>query len=181
MEDNFDVNIDYDNNNNSITIYGKIYIENGSVLEYYAANPPNYLHSYTGSGLPFPNSQIAYQNSTNYGKINIKNNTYSFTIKFPNAFYCGLGSKYVEPHVIVRITNTNGNTFKPIFIKLNNGLPYRTLTHPPPPESWPRINSLFYYGRDSLPVRSQEQILRDSSYPILNEYPKNFWGLKPMQ
>ena len=181
MEDNFNFNIDYNIQNNEVRIYGKVYIENNSLLEYYAANPANYLHSYTGSGLPFPNSQIAYQNTTNYGRIFINNNSYSFTIKYPNAFYAGLGSKYIDPHVIVRITDTSGKQYKPIFIKLNNGLPYRTLTHPPPPDTWPRKNPLFYYGKDTLPVRSQEQILRDSSYPILNEYPKNFWGLKPMQ
>ena len=31
MEDNFDANIKYDNKNNNITVYGKVY-ENGSML-----------------------------------------------------------------------------------------------------------------------------------------------------
>jgi hypothetical protein len=40
-----------------------------------------------------------------------------------------------------------------------------------------RTNSLFYKGRDDLPIRTQEQILRDSGYPDKNIMPPNFWGL----
>ena len=51
------------------------------------------------------------------------------------------------------------------------------LTYPPPPSSAPRCSSIFYSGRNKLPVRTQEQILRDSSYPCINKMPDNFWGL----
>ena len=181
LDTNIDANIDYNNSNNEFTVSGSINVGDNSILEYYAANPPTYLHSYTGSGLPYTNANMAYQNSTNYGKVIIKNNKYSFNIKYPNAFYAGLGTKYIEPHVIIRVYDINGLVYKPYFIKLYNGIPYRTLTHPPPPNSWPRKNPFFYYGKEKLPIRSQEQILKDSSYPIINEYPTNFWGLKPMQ
>ena len=38
---------------------------------------------------------------------------------------------------------------------------------------------MFYKSLQTLPVRSQEQILRDSAYPKKNKMPKNFWGLTP--
>ena len=39
---------------------------------------------------------------------------------------------------------------------------------------------MFYHcHRNQLPIRGQEQILRDRGYPDVNVMPKNFWGLKP--
>ena len=38
---------------------------------------------------------------------------------------------------------------------------------------------MFYHCGNSLPVRTQEQVLRDSGYPEDNRMPDNFWGLKP--
>ena len=43
--------------------------------------------------------------------------------------------------------------------KLSGGIPYRTLTYPEK-----RNSPMFYNGRDKLPIRTQEQILRDYSY-----------------
>ena len=34
-------------------------------------------------------------------------------------------------------------------------------------------------GKNKLPIRTQEQVLRDSSYPEDNRMPSDFWGLKP--
>lgn len=171
----------YDKNEEIITIRGTIDADDGDLLEYYAANPPTRTYSYSGTNLPYPNSNVAYCDTKNNGKTLIKNNKYEFTIKYPNAFYAGLGTKYIEPHVIIRVLLKNGLVSQPIFLKLNNGFPYKTLTYSPPPNTWPRNSPLFYYGKDDLPIRSQEQILRDSAYPKENKYPDNFWGLKPMQ
>ena len=35
------------------------------------------------------------------------------------------------------------------------------------------------FDKEGLPIRTQEQILRDSGYPKDNRVPDNFWGLKP--
>ena len=42
-----------------------------------------------------------------------------------------------------------------------------------------RPSPLFYQGREQLPIRNQEQILRDSGYPNYNKESDTFWGLKP--
>ena len=36
-----------------------------------------------------------------------------------------------------------------------------------------------YCNSNQLPVRGQEQVLRDGGYPEVNKMPDNFWGLKP--
>ena len=63
-----------------------------------------------------------------------------------------------------------------LVLKLGQGIPYRSLT-------WPRkrnwnIGPMFFCN-NNLPVRNQEQILRDSAYPKVNEEASNFWGLIP--
>jgi len=168
-------------NNDEVNIKGNAYVDNGSILEYYAANPPTYMFSYSGSALPYPNANVAYDNDYNSGKVIIKNNDFEFNIKYPNSFYSQLGNKYIEPHVIIQITDTSGFKYDPVFVKLDNGIPFRNLSHHPPLENWKRNNPFFYYNKDDLPLRSQEQILKDSSFPTNNKYPNNFWGLKPMQ
>ena len=40
-------------------------IRNDDTIIFWAANPATYNGSYSGSGLPFPNPEIAYQNSIN--------------------------------------------------------------------------------------------------------------------
>ena len=39
---------------------------------------------------------------------------------------------------------------------------------------------MFYYcSKTKLPVRTQEQVLRDSGYPEDNKMHDDFWGLRP--
>lgn len=65
-------------------------------------------------------------------------------------------------------------------IQIDEGIPFRTLTYPSPPSHNPRTSPMFYHcHRNKLPVRSQEQVLRDSKYPEVNVMPDDFWGLKP--
>ncbi len=176
-----EVKSDYIKETDSYKISGTVNVSSGSLLEYYAGNPPTYMFSYGGSGLPYPDAKSAYYNSNNNGSITIRNNKFSFNIRNPNGFYSGLGTKYIRPHVIIRVTESSGMAYQPLFVYLNDGLPYKSLTYSPPPDTWPRSSPLFYYGKDNLPIRSQEQILRDAAYPKEFKYPQNFWGLKPMQ
>ena len=53
------------------------------------------------------------------------------------------------------------------------------LTYPQTPITISRESPKFYDGGFQMPIRTQEQILRDSAYPSNNKMPKNFWGLKP--
>lgn len=144
---------------------------------YIAAAPPEFRASYTGSALPFANPQQAFDNTENQGNVDLNmQNECSIEMTFPNAYYSGLGTDYVPPTLY--LTYNNGYSEKVVSIKLSEGIPYRMLTYPIRGTA-PRKDVMFYKGMWDLPVRSQEQILRDSGYPSINKMHANFWGLKP--
>lgn len=172
--------ISYDNNG-SVLINGSVknYSPN-STLIFWAASPPDYRTSYTGSGLPYPNYEIAYENTPNKGTVPIVNGSFTFNIRYPSGYYAGLGSAYVKPHLNLQI-NSMGKLGPVSVVSLGEGIPFRLLTYPPIPETAPRTSPAFYDVRHYLPVRTQEQILRDSDYPNNLKMPANFWGLRPSE
>ena len=149
-------------------------------IVFWAPNPPTWSQSYSGSGLPFHDSIQAYQKSPNVGAVKAVNRKFEFRIKFPNSYYVGLGSLYVPPVVHFKICEEGSDTKKYHTIELGKGIPYRTLTYPSPPSNRPRDSPMFYYcSKTKLPVRTQEQVLRDSGYPEDNKMHDDFWGLRP--
>lgn len=146
-------------------------------ISYWAANPPTYGTSFSGSGLPYPNPEIAYNRTSNAGTVMAENRRFAFRLKYPNAYYVGLGTLYIPPHVNIKVSEPGSEDVK-LTVKIDEGIPFRTLTYPAPPSKKPRISPMFYYEPEKE-VRTQEQILRDSAYPSVNRMPDNFWGLKP--
>lgn len=149
----------------------------GNTIYYFASNPPDYRATYTGSGLPFANQNMAYENSPNKGKTQLIDNSFEIKLMYPNSYYVGLGTVLVPPTVFVEYFNTSGEK-RNVSIKLSDGIPYRMLTYPMS-FTLPRKDAMFYNNHHHLPVRTQEQVLRDSAYPSVNRMPDNFWGLKP--
>jgi len=161
------------NNMNGVKVPsdGNIYVK------FWAPSPPTYVQSFSGSGLPYANFNMAYENTPNKGTVPLVNNSYSFDINFPNSYYDHMGKTYVGPEVNICLVDSSGNEISPIHkMPLGNGIPFRTLTFPPQ-RNW--ANGPMFYCNDNLPYRTQEQILRDSAYPSINEVPPNFWGLDP--
>lgn len=148
------------------------------IIYYFAAAPPDYRATYTGSGLPFANQSQAFDGSPNIGSVKLIDNNFEIKMMYPNAYYIGLGTVYVPPTVYIRYTNIEGKE-RTLGIKVSNGIPYRTLTYPNNNGTIPRKDALFYEFGWLMPVRSQEQILRQSAYPDTNEMPVNHWGMKP--
>ena len=170
-------NVVEDKGSGEYVISGETSAPDGAMVLFWAPNPPNYNTGFSGSGLPFPNPDIAFDNTPNKGAVKVINKKFQFNIRYPSSFYVGLGSYYVEPHIYYKVCDSTGKESKIYSIKIGEGIPYRTLTYPPPPSSAPRKGPEFYNGRDLLPVRTQEQILRDSAYPEKNVLPRNYWGL----
>ena len=147
------------------------------VLKYWAANTPTYSSNFSGSGLPFATQEMAFENTNNFGKVNIKSGYFSFTLRYPNSYYKNMGTEYVFPEVMIKVFNSKdiavSNTQH---INLGEGIPFRSLTW-----SWERDwnDGPLFYKNENLPVRTQHQILLDSAYPKTNTMPKNFWGLRP--
>ena len=175
------------NGNGNITVKGQLKDNKDDVtVLYWASNPPDFRASFSGSGLPYANPEQAFDRSPNVGAVKTVNGKFEFKIFYPNAYYVGLGSLYIPPHVHIKVCN---GTKEGVYhsIKLTNGIPFRTLTYPAPPSKNPRNGPLFYHNKN-LTLRTQEQILRDSGYPSHgrvgdvieeNSVPDNFWGLRP--
>lgn len=166
--------INFLNSKQLVKISGKVN-ENvkDNILTFSAAAPADRMTSFSGSGLPFPNAQMAFDNSKNIGSIKISSdNTFSLEMYTPNSYYVGMTHK-IPPTVYFKYNNGYKN--KNISLKLFDGIPYRSLTYPEQ-----RKDVAFYSSLWALPVRGQEEILRSSGYPsdVMIEYEK-FWGLRP--
>jgi hypothetical protein len=170
-----------DHGSGEFTVSGKTSAPDGANVLFWAANPPNYNTGFSGSGLPFPSPDIAFDNTPNKGAVKVQDGNFKFYIRYPSSFYAGLGTYYVPPHVYYKVCDGSGKESRVHAIKLGEGIPFRSLTYPPPPMTAPRRDCNFYGGRDELPIRTQEQILRDGGYPDKNTTPDNFWGLVPPQ
>lgn len=142
-----------------------------NLIYYVAAAPPDYRATFTGSGLPFANPVQAFDTTPNVGSLTLNNNKFELSIMYPNAYYTDLGTVYNPPTLYVYYINRQGQQ-RTIDIQLSEGIPFRKLTYPN------GRTSASFYNMD-LPVRSQEEILRDSAYPATNKEPENFWGLRP--
>jgi hypothetical protein len=163
-----------------VTVSGRVSnLAGATKIVFWAPAPPDYRTSYSGSGLPYPNAEVAFQQTPSYGTVPVSGDgSFVFSIPFPSAYYTNLGTVYVQPHVRVQ-TVVNGKAGAVETIKVAEGVPFRLLTYPPVPQTAPRCSPQFYGNRDILPVRTQEQVLRDSAYPSTNAMPANFWGLTP--
>ena len=166
----------------NIIVKGNLKIDKSNVkIVYWAANPANFNYSFNGSGLPFANPDQAFSNMVNVGSLTTSGDSFEFKLFYPNSYYVGLGSVLVKPEVYIKICDPDIKSTVQI-VKLGPGMPFRTLTHPLPPNKYFRESPLFYKN-DELPIRTQEEILRDSAYPVFNikptKMPDNFWGLKP--
>lgn len=164
------------NGDGNVTVKGSVDSQNPDpVVVFWAGNPPDYRGSFSGSGLPFASPSQAYDKTSNHGAVRAVNRQFEFKIKYPNAYYAGLGTMYIPPHINIKVCEP-GKPDAHHVIELGEGVPYRSLTYPS--GNKPRLNAMFYC-QPGLPVRSQEQILRDSAYPSTHQMSKDFWGLRP--
>ena len=81
------------------TYYNKIVI--------ISPNPIDRMINYSGSGLPFPNEYIAFENTPNYKLIDNSGNI-NVQFKYPNSFYSRDGKNKVIPSIFVQLTDLSG-------------------------------------------------------------------------
>jgi len=181
-DSDFTVNIKVDSkqNNNQYVITGKV--SGGNLMsklfvKYSASNPPTYNSNFSGSGLPYPNEYVAFENTPNKGVVEVVNGNFTIKIKYPNSYYDNMGTIYVPPQIkLLLVNDKNKELGNAIVVKLGDGIPFRTLTWPVQ-RNWNK--GALFYNNTNLPVRTQYQILLDSAYPSVNKMPNNFWGLRP--
>jgi hypothetical protein len=142
-----------------------------------AANPCDRRTSFNGSGLPFGNSEQAFEGTPNKGSVVTSLGSLNIHLLFPNSFYTDLGNSLIPPCLFLRWTSLGGEERR-VTIKLGDPIPYRFLSYPRE-YTMARENATFYHAHHNLPVRSQEQVFYDSVYPHVNKMHNDYWGLKP--
>lgn len=142
-------------------------------IKYMAARPADRRASYSGSGFPFANKEQAFQNTPTQGIIKVFNNTVALTFPIPNSYYANLGNKLVYPTLFLSYVNGSGRE-QVVEIAIDDQIPYRFLQFPEQ-----RKDATFYHAHHNLPVRTQEQVLRDSQYPPNQVTADDYWGLRP--
>lgn len=95
-----------------------------SVLKYWAANPSTCSYSTPAMGLPFPNEEIAYENTPNKGEVLLDaSGKFEIVIKYPAGYYTGQGETYVPPHINFLICGSQ----EVVRIQLPFDAPFRSL------------------------------------------------------
>tara|TARA_B100000029_G_C17408565_1_gene899844 strand:+ start:568 stop:1059 length:492 start_codon:yes stop_codon:yes gene_type:complete len=120
---------------------------------YYAANTPDRLTNFSGSGLPFPSKEVAFEGSPNIGRKIIENEEKQFRLELlrPNSYY-DENYELVEPEVIIKYFLKNNKT-RVLNIPIDNKIPYRfLLQNKNKPEK-------------SLVIETQEKMLLKNQYP----------------
>ncbi len=148
----------------------------GIYIQYWAPNKPTRGYSFSGSGLPFPNEEIAYEDTINKGVIKVLQGEFNFHLDYPNSYYSQMGKKLNPPQVKFRFCDGQGKIMSKIYtVILGNSIPFRSLNWPKK-RNW-NIGPLFYENKDMPVCRTQFQRVIESRYPedTLKE-PANFWG-----
>jgi hypothetical protein len=134
-------------------------------IYYLAAAPPDFNSSFSGSGLPYASSEQAFYNTPNEGVVKVEDSKFLIKLTVPNSYYKDYFT-LIKPRVELMINKNKVNVDIPELT-----VPYRSLQYPKE-----RKDAMFY--NKTLPVRTQEQVLRDSDYPDKQNF-NDFWGLKP--
>lgn len=156
-----------------VNIRGKINdsVDNDKIF-YLAAAPADHITSFSGSGLPYPNKEIAYLNTPNKGTVNLNLRRFEINILMPNSYCTNMCNEIVSPTLLIKYTTNN--IVRIIRIPVGNRIPFRSQNYP-----IQRTGPKFYIESKNMPIRSQYQIILDSAYPKTNQMPNNHWGLKP--
>ena len=118
-----------------------------------APNPIDRMSNYSGSGLPFPNYEIAFENTPNIHNIDSSGN-FDISFKYPNSFYIPDGINKIKPSLFFIFTDSNNNSFR-IQYELHDINALRTLVN-----RSSRKNPEFYGAKDYiLPIDTAEKVM----------------------
>jgi hypothetical protein len=118
-----------------------------------APNPIDRMVNYSGSGLPFPNEAIAFENTPNYQIID-KSGNINAQFKYPNSFYSRDGKNKILPSLFIELTNHNGKSFQ-LQYELGDLNRLRTLIN-----RENRTGPEFYSIKDTiLPIANAENVM----------------------
>ena len=147
-------NITYNNDYSLLNIVGSI--KNNllySNITLIAPNPIDRMTNYSGSGLPFPNYEIAFEKTPNIHKID-SSGVFNVSFKYPNSFYMPDGLNKIKPSVFFIFTSNENVSFR-LQYELHDINALRTLVN-----RVSRKNPEFYGAKDYiLPIDTAEKVM----------------------
>jgi hypothetical protein len=152
-----------------ITALGSV----AQTIQWIAAAPVTRGISYAGSGMPYPNKDIAFSKTPNAGTVQSVDGSFDIQlIDIPAGYYVGLGSVYVPPTVEFTSRTPDGKQFQTVLWINDTAAPFRWVAGSPATMR-PEMNTethtgraMYYSGRETLPLfQNQEAILRTRGYP----------------
>jgi hypothetical protein len=121
--------------------------------------------------LPHPNQEQAYDVRSRSGTINSSLGDYRIVLdEAPGAYYAGLGSIYVPPHVELEITTGDGRITKQNVLMEKFAVKHRWISGAPPGHAIEEGTNedegraMFHRWNPDSGIRSQEAILRARGY-----------------
>ena len=149
-----DFNVVYSKDYSLINIKGslknKVIYNNVIII---APNPIDRMSNYSGSGLPFPNYEIAFENTPNIHTID-SSGVFDISFKYPNSFYIPDGINKIKPSIFFIFTDNNDNSFR-LQYELHDINALRTLVN-----RSSRKNPEFYGAKDYiLPIDTAEKVM----------------------
>jgi hypothetical protein len=143
-------------------------------IQWISPNKPTRGIGFNGSGLPFANSEQAFENTPFRGTIDSADGSFSLEMSsLPNAYYTGLGSTYVPPVLMLETFSKEGSFRTHVFLSPVS-VPYRWIAGSPPGRRVPPAEdevgrAMYYNGREALGLfENQEALLRAKGYPADN-------------
>ena len=97
-------------------------------VNFWAASPPDRMTTFAGSGLPFPNPEMAFENTPNKGAVRAVGGAFQISVQFPNSFYVNMGKTLLPPHVLVKFCDPRSEVKA---IVIGDPIPNRSLTSLP--------------------------------------------------
>lgn len=142
--------VDIGPDDETITINGAVKVtEHFDKVELFAANPIDRMMNYTGSGLPFPCSRVAFESTPNYHVVSgEKFNDVLFM--YPNSYYTEDWKRRVEPSIFFKFSRA---TSDPVFVRFE--IPQRDML---------KVRTLTY--RDRLRLGPQSYSVKEDVIPI---------------
>ncbi len=120
-----------------------------------APAPADRITSYSGSALPFPCSEVAFDRTPNKYKISASNKSFKTEFIYPNSFYLPDGRTLVKPSIFLVLDG------KVVDVKeLEPVLNVRTLNYRYATSGMDK--NLFYSYKDfTMPVGSADYVMRE--------------------
>jgi len=140
--------------NNEIQISGKLH--KNIKVHIISANPPDKLINYSGDSLPFPSTEIAFENTNN--KYEIIGNSYDTTFSYPNSYYCISNLNEKIPPAVYFVINPESKDSISIRIDLPDKSILKTLINRNSMKHQPDFYDSKYYV---LPVATAEKTMKN--------------------